>query len=210
MPKRTELLHPHHRGWPDRDRPGQRIRLFRHASVQGSQGRGIPDRPDQFQSGDDHDRPGSGRFDLYRADHAGNRRQGHRARARGSSWRTHGASANHGRADRAQHLAPALPQRHARKVRRRDDRRQGPCHRQGRGSPAVPRGDDQDRACDPALEAGPKPRRGAGRARIRPASGHHPAVLHAWRHGRRHRLQSRRIHAHRRAGPRSLAHDADL
>ena len=49
----------------------------------------------------------------------------------------------------------ALPRRHARKVRRRDDRRQGACHRQGRGSPAVPRGDDQDRACDAALEARP-------------------------------------------------------
>ena len=39
----------------------------------------------------------------------------------------------------------------ARQVRRRDDRRHGRGHRQGRGPRAVPRGDDQDRPRDAAL-----------------------------------------------------------
>ena len=47
-------------------------------AVQGAEGRGLSDRPGQFQSGDDHDRSGTGRRHLYRADHAGDRRQDHR------------------------------------------------------------------------------------------------------------------------------------
>jgi carbamoyl-phosphate synthase large subunit len=53
---------------------------------------------------------------------------------------------------------------------------------------------DQDRAGDAALA--PSPIRGLGGARrtrrYRPA-GHHPPLLHAGRHRRRHRLQPRRI-----------------
>ena len=79
-------------------------------------------------------------------------------------------------------------------VRRRADRRQCRGDRQGRGPAAVPRGD------------GPRSGSNARRAKLvhnreeaidaldacRPA-GHHPPVLHAGRHRRRHRLQPRRI-----------------
>ena len=46
--------------------------------------RGLPDRPGQFEPGDDHDRPGAGRRHLYRADHPGDRREDHRPRAAGT------------------------------------------------------------------------------------------------------------------------------
>ncbi len=79
MPKRTDIAdHPDHRRRPHRHRSGLRIRLFRHAGVQGAARRGLPHRPGQLQSGDDHDRSGHGRPHLCRADHAGNRRQDHR------------------------------------------------------------------------------------------------------------------------------------
>ena len=63
------------------------------------------------------------------------------------------AAADHGRTDRAQLRAVAAQDGHAREVRRRDDRRDRRRDRQGRGPRAVPRGDDQDRARDAALEA---------------------------------------------------------
>ena len=44
------------------------------AGLQGAAGGRLPDRPGQFQSGHDHDRSRHGRPDLYRADHAGDRR----------------------------------------------------------------------------------------------------------------------------------------
>ncbi len=47
----------------------------------------------------------------------------------------------------------------AREIRRRDDRRQRRGDRQGRGPPAVPRGDEQDRARDAALAARRRRRR---------------------------------------------------
>ena len=77
-------------------------------------------------------------------------------------------------------------------------------HRQGRGSQAVPRGDAADRARDPALAAGQDAaRRAAGARRHRPARDH-PAVVHARRHRRRHRLQQSGVHRHRRARHRRL------
>ena len=45
------------------------------------QGGGLPRHPRQLEPGDDHDRPRLRRRDLHRADHAGGRRQDHRARA---------------------------------------------------------------------------------------------------------------------------------
>ena len=65
---------------------------------------------------------------------------------------------------------------------------------------------DEDRPGDAALasnkDADPGP---AGARRYRPA-GDHPAVVHARRHRRRHRLQQRGIHRDRRARHRRLAH----
>ena len=146
------LDHPDHRRRPDRDRPGLRVRLFGHPGLQGAQGRGLPDRAGQFQSGDDHDRPGSGGRDLYRADHARDRGPDHREGAQRRPGRLR-AAPHHGRADRAQLRAVAAPHGHAGKVRRRDDRRDRRRDRQGRGPRAVPRRDDPDRARDAALEA---------------------------------------------------------
>ena len=100
---------------------------------------GLPDRAGQLQSGDDHDRSRSRRRHLYRADHAGDRRQDHREGAPGR------AAAHHGRPDRAQLRAVAAQDGRARQVRRQDDRRHRRRHRQGRGPRAVPRGDDAHR-----------------------------------------------------------------
>ena len=41
----------------DRDRAGRRVRLLRHAGLQGAEGRGLRGHPRQLQPGDDHDRP---------------------------------------------------------------------------------------------------------------------------------------------------------
>ncbi len=122
------LLDPHHRRRADRHRPGLRVRLFRHAGLQGAQGRGLPDRPGQLQSGDHHDRPGSGGRDLYRADHAGDRRQDHRQGALRAS-RRFCAIADHGRPDRAQHRAVASPHGHAGEIRRQEDSSRGRSRR---------------------------------------------------------------------------------
>ena len=213
MPKRTDIKSILIIGaGPDRHRPGLRVRLFRHPGLQGAEGRGLPDRPGQFQSGDDHDRPGSGRRHLHRADHAGDRRQDHRE---GAARR---AAADHGRPDRAQLRAVARANGRARQVRRRDDRRDRRSDRQGRGPRAVPRRDDQrDRALGndrrarsaQAIAQDARQSRRCDAALRRPidrrSPGDHPAVLHARRHRRRHRLQQGRVPRHRRARPRRLA-----
>ena len=115
------------------------------------------------------------------------------------------AAADHGRADRAQHRAVAAPDGRAGKIRRRDDRRHRRRHRQGRGPQAVPQRDDQDRAGDAALASGQDADPGARGARGDRAAGHHPAVVHARRHRRRHRLQQGGVHRHRRTRHRRLA-----
>ncbi len=198
------LLDPDHRRGADRHRPGLRVRLFRHAGLQGAQGRGLSGRPGQLQSGDHHDRPGSGGRDLYRADHARDRRQDHREGTLCRSRRLR-AVADHGRADRAQHRAVAAQNGRAGEIRRHHDRRHRRRHRQGRGPQAVPRGDDQDRARDAALASDQDADPGARSARRYRAAGHHPAVVHARRHRRRHRLQQGGIHRDRRARHRRLA-----
>ena len=93
--------HSHHRRRPDHHRPGVRIRLFGHAGLQDIARRGLSHRAHQFQSGHDHDRSGHGGPDLYRADHAGNRREDHRQGALCDPGRLR-AIADHGRPDRAQ------------------------------------------------------------------------------------------------------------
>ena len=148
MPKtHRHKVDPDHRSRPDRHRPGLRVRLFRHASLQGPEGRGLSHRAGELEPGHDHDRPRRRRRNLHRADHAGVRHQDHREGA------PRCAPADHGRADRAQHRAQPASLRRARQIRRRDDRRPRRGDRQGRGPRAVPRGDDQDRARDAALAA---------------------------------------------------------
>ena len=150
--KNRHLHHPDHRRRSHRDRPGLRVRLLRNAGGEDVEGRGLPHRPGQFQPGDDHDRPGARGRNLYRADHARDRRQDHRERAPRHSRRLR-AVADHGRADRAELRAVAAPAGHARQIRRRDDRRHGGRHRQGRRPPALPQRHGEDRPSDAEVAA---------------------------------------------------------
>ena len=93
----------------------------------------------------------------------------------------------------------------ARTLRRRDDRRDRQGDRQGRGPPAVPRGDDPHRPCHAALASHQDAVAGARGARRHRPAGDHPPELHARRHRRRHRLQQARVHRDRRARHRRLA-----
>ena len=86
----------------DRHRAGLRVRLFGHPGVPRVACRGATGQPDQFESGDDHDRPGVRRQHLRRTDHAGVRGEGvgSTSRARQQDRRR----ARHARrADRAEH-----------------------------------------------------------------------------------------------------------
>ncbi len=74
---------PHHRRRTDYHRPGVRVRLFRHAGLQGAEGGGLSRHPHQLQPGHHHDRPGVRRPHLHRTHHARVRRKNHRARERG-------------------------------------------------------------------------------------------------------------------------------
>ena len=195
---------PHYRRRPDHHRPGVRVRLFGDAGLQGVARRGLSNRPHQFQSGHHHDRSRHGGPDLYRADHARDRRQDHREGARRGPGRLR-AAADHGRPDGAQLRALLTQDGRPRKVRRRDDRRQRRGDRQGRGPRAVPRGDDQDRAQDAALASGEDAEPGASRARRHRLARDHPPELHPWRHRRRHRLHETRVHRDRRARHGRLA-----
>ena len=170
MPKRTDhQVDPGDRRRPDRDRAGLRVRLLRHPGGQGAQGRGLPGDPGQLQPGHDHDRSGPGGCDLRRAGRARDRRQGDRARAPGR------LPADHGRSDRAQRGAGARRGRHVRALWRGADRRLARGDRQGRGSPAVPRGDAAGSAsrCRAAWScaAWPRPRRPWTRSACRRSSG---------------------------------------
>ena len=84
-PRRAECAQAHrhqedpdHRLRPDRHRPGLRVRLLRHAGLQGAARGGLSGRPGQLEPGDDHDRPGDGRRDLHRADRLADGRAHHR------------------------------------------------------------------------------------------------------------------------------------
>ena len=167
--------------------------------MQGFARGGLPGRPGQFQPGDGDDRPGDGRRHLYRADHARSRGEDHRCRA------ARRGAADHGRPDRAQHRDGARPRRHVGAAGREADRRLARGHRQGRGPRAVPPGDGPDRprtAREPRRQVAG---RGQGSARRARPAGRDPALLHAGRHRRGHRLQQGGVRADRRLGPRRLA-----
>ena len=99
---------PHHRLRADRDRAGRRVRLLRHAGVQGADGGGLRGRPRQLEPGDDHDRPGDRDGDVRRAAAARSGHAGDRARA------PRRAAADARRPDRAQPREGAARGRHAR------------------------------------------------------------------------------------------------
>ena len=197
--------HSHHRRRPDHHRPGVRIRLFGHAGLQDIARRGLSHRAHQFQSRHDHDRSGHGGPDLYRADHARDRREDHRQGALCDPGRLR-AVADHGRPDRAQLRALLTQDGRARALRRRDDRRHRRCDRQGRGPRAVPRGDDAHRPQDATLASGEDAVAGPDRGgRHRLARDHSPE-LHHGRHRRGHRLHTKRTDRDRRARHRRFAH----
>jgi carbamoyl-phosphate synthase large subunit len=141
--------------------------------------------------GHDHDRSGSGRRDLYRADHAGDRRQDHREgapRPRRALLPTMGGQT-------ALNCALSLRKHgHARQVRRRDDRR----HREAIDK--IDKAEDRELFREAMTKIGletPRShpdqdaaaRRCEARARRHRPARDHPALLHAGRHRRRHRLQ---------------------
>ena len=105
----------------------------------------------------------------------------------------------------AQLRARPRPARRAREARRRDDRREPRGDRQGRGSREVQGRDEAHRARLSALLARALDGRGAAGAGRDRLPGGDPAVVHARRIGRRHRLQPRGVRRDLRARARRLA-----
>ncbi len=176
-----------------------RVRLLGRAGVQGAPRRGLPGHPGELEPGDDHDRPGDGRRHLHRADHLADDRADHRARASGC------AAADDGRPDGVELRARPRPRGRAHPLRRRVDRRVEEGDRQGRGPREVQGGDDAHRTRLRALGHCARSRPGARRAAGHRLSGRHPAVVHAGRHRRRHRLQQGRVRRDVQARTRALA-----
>ena len=71
----------HYRLRPDRHRPGRRVRLRRHAGLQGDARRGRAQHPRQLEPGHDHDRPRRRGRRLHRAADGARARTDHRPRA---------------------------------------------------------------------------------------------------------------------------------
>ena len=200
MPKRTDLKTILLIGsGPDRHRAGRRVRLLGHAGGARPQGGGLPGRPRQFESRHDHDGPRAGRRHLHRAGHARVGGQGDRARAPGRP------AAHDGRTDGAQCGDGAPARRHAREVRRRADRRQRAGHPPRRRSRGIRPCHAADRPRHAAGPDGPEPGGGARGGRGHRLSRHPPALLHAGRHRRGHRLQPRGIRDAHPPGARALA-----
>ena len=152
--------------------------------------RGLPDRAGQFEPGDDHDRPGAGRRDLYRADHAGDRRaasspaSGTRSARCCRRWAARPRSTPRWRCRaraRSQRYGVELIGANEEAIAKAEDRQlfRQAMDRIGLESPKSRLVDSLDEARE-ALDA------------CR-AAGDHAAVLHAGRHRRRHRLQHRGI-----------------
>jgi len=198
-PSRRSPYDPAHRLRSDRDRPGLRVRLFRHPGLQGPPRGRLPRGARQLEPGHDHDRSGHGRPHLHRAAHAGDARAGHRA---GEARR----GAPHARRpDGPQSGDGTGAARDPRQAWRGDDRGQGRRHPAGRGSRDVQGPDGEDRPRDLPRADRAKPGRGPRGARgDRPAGGH-PAEFHARRLGLGRRLQPRGVRHQGPAGSRPLA-----
>ena len=144
--------------------------------------------------------PETRRFDLHRADQLAHHRAHHRE---GASQR---AAADHGRPDGAQHGARSGARGGAREIQRRDDRRLAARHRHGGGPRAVPPRHGRHRTGDRARAHRAQHGRGARGAVGNRLPDRDPALLHARRQRRRHRLQPRGVRGHRGARARRLAH----
>ena len=119
--------------------------------------------------------PERGRRHLHRADHARDGREDHRE---GAARRP---AAHHGRPDGAEHRPGAGSLGRPGEVRRRDDRRQGRRHRQGRGPPEIPRRHGQAGSGKPQAPRPPTHMdEAAGRPGVRRPAGHRPPVASPW------------------------------
>ena len=191
MPRRTDLKRVLvHRLRADRHRAGVRVRLLGHAGVQGAARRRARGRAGQQQPGDDHDRPGAGRPHLRRAAARRTLLEAIIERERPDALLpTVGGQT-------ALNLAVALAEaRRAREVRRRADRRVGRGDQGGGGPAQVPRRDAR-RSASTCRESGLRAVAGRGAGRSSRTLGFpldHPAVVHAGRRRRRHRLQHRGV-----------------
>ena len=188
---------PHHRLGPHRHRAGLRVRLLRHAGLQGAARRGLRGRARQQQPRDDHDRPRVRHAHLHRAARPHDTHAHHRGRAPGRP------AAHARRADGAQPGHGAQGRRCARPLGGRDDRRRREGHPPRRGPPRVPQRHGRDRPAHAAQHAGRDHGRGRGRLRGARPSARRPPGVHAGRHRRRHRLRPRQLRAHLRAGTRA-------
>ena len=134
---------PHHRLRADRHRAGGRVRLRRHAGLQGDARGGRDVRPRQLEPGDDHDRRGRRRRRLHRA-----------ARPSRSSTRIIERERPDGLlptlgGQTGLNLAVALARRgRAREVQRAPARHAARDDAQGRGPRAVPAAARRDRRAD--------------------------------------------------------------
>ena len=201
MPKRTDIeSDPDHRRRPDHHRPGVRVRLFGRAGVQGAARGGLSRDPRQLESGDDHDRPGDGRRDVHRADHLadGRRRSSRRERPDALLPTMGGQTALNCALDLAREgILTKFDVELIGASKKAIDKAGGPRKVQG--------GDDADRPRLGALGHRAQPRAGARSAGGHRLPGRHPAVVHAGRHRRRHRLQQGRVRRDVQARPRPLA-----
>ena len=167
--------------------------------MQGAARGGIPRRPGQFESGDDHDGSGYRGSDLHRADD----RREHRADHRGGAPRR--AAADVGRPDRPQPGRGPVRERCPSALRRGPDRGPTRGDQQGRGSRPVPRGDATHRSQAAALGLRPFSRGCAPDLGGHEAAGHHPPQLYAGRHRSQCRLSRRRVRSSGRVGTAPVA-----
>ncbi len=191
----------HDRGLrPHRHRPGLRVRLLRHAGLQGAARGGVRGRAPQLQPRHHHDRPGVRRPDLRRAAHPGG------GRADPGAREARRAAAHPGRPDRAQPGGGAGEEWRAGAARGAAHRRLAGGHREGRGPAALQAGHAADGRGDAQVGLRHHLRGGAA-LRRGDRLPHHPAPLlhHGWR-GRRRRLQPRGVRGDGAAGAAALPH----
>ena len=179
----------------DRDRPGLRVRLLRHAGAQGAARGRAAAHPGQLESGHDHDRPGTGRSDLYRADDGGS------ARAKSSSANGPTRCCRRWAARRRSTWRSSLPKdRSARTLRRRADRRQARRDQEGRGSRPLQARDDRYRPGSAGFRGRALARAGRRNPRAPRLAADHSALAHAGRHRRFDRARPRGVPRQGRSG----------